>query len=148
MLLSDLGRRAGQPLVEGQEHCQRYTPLDQHGPDVERGKRCERGGQVRRVPQYEETLPNGRTYVIREGFGDRGPADNTREFVVPAGHYFAMGDNRDDSNDSRGWGFVPADNLIGRAEMLFFSTDGTAGWLEPWRWIQATRFGRIFDSVD
>ncbi|MEP4377515.1 MAG: signal peptidase I [Alphaproteobacteria bacterium] len=106
------------------------------------------GGQVRRVPQYEETLPNGRTYIIREGFGDRGPADNSREFVVPAGNYFAMGDNRDDSNDSRGWGFVPAENLIGRAEILFFSTDGTAGWLEPWRWIQATRFNRIFDSVD
>jgi signal peptidase I len=106
------------------------------------------GGQVRRVPQYEETLPNGRTYIIREGFGDRSPSDNTREFVVPAGNYFAMGDNRDDSNDSRGWGFVPADNLIGRAEILFFSTDGTAGWLEPWRWIQATRFNRIFDSVD
>lgn len=105
-------------------------------------------GQVRRVPQYEETLPNGRTYVIREGFGDRGPADNTREFVVPSGNYFAMGDNRDDSNDSRGWGFVPADNLIGRAEILFYSTDGTAGWLQPWRWIQATRFKRIFDSVD
>jgi signal peptidase I len=105
-------------------------------------------GQVRRVPQYEETLPNGRTYVIREGFGDRGPADNTREFVVPPGNYFAMGDNRDDSNDSRGWGFVPADNLIGRAEILFYSTDGTAGWLQPWRWIQATRFNRIFDSVD
>ncbi|MEK9831599.1 MAG: signal peptidase I [Alphaproteobacteria bacterium] len=105
-------------------------------------------GQVRRVPQYEETLPNGRTYVIREGFGDRGPADNTREFVVPSGNYFAMGDNRDDSNDSRGWGFVPADNLIGRAEILFYSTDGTAGWLQPWRWIQATRFNRIFDSVD
>ena len=105
-------------------------------------------GQVRRVPQYEETLPNGRTYVIREGFGDRGPADNTREFVVPSGNYFAMGDNRDDSNDSRGWGFVPADNLIGRAEILFYSTDGTAGWLQPWRWIQAPRFNRIFDSVD
>ena len=105
-------------------------------------------GQVRRVPQYEETLPNGRTYVIREGFGDRGPAENTREFVVPSGNYFAMGDNRDDSNDSRGWGFVPADNLIGRAEILFYSTDGTAGWLQPWRWIQATRFNRIFDSVD
>jgi signal peptidase I len=108
----------------------------------------DRGGQVSRVPQYEETLPNGRTYIIREGFGDRGPSDNTREFVVPSGNYFAMGDNRDDSNDSRGWGFVPADNLIGRAEILFFSTDGTASWLEPWRWIQATRFNRIFDSVD
>ena len=105
-------------------------------------------GLVRRVPQYEETLPNGRTYIIREGFGDRGPADNTREFVVPPNSYFAMGDNRDDSNDSRGWGFVPSENLIGRAEILFYSTDGTAGWLKLWRWFQATRFNRIFDSVD
>jgi signal peptidase I len=105
-------------------------------------------GNVRRVPQYEETLPNGRTYVIREGQGDRGPADNTREYVVPPDHYFAMGDNRDDSNDSRGWGLVPRQNLIGKAEIIFFSTDGTAGWLEPWRWIQATRFNRILDSID
>lgn len=105
-------------------------------------------GNVRRVPQFEESLPNGRTYVIREGQSDRGPADNTREFVVPPGNYFAMGDNRDDSNDSRSWGFVPRQNLIGRAEIIFFSTDGSAGWLEPWGWIQATRFNRILDSID
>ncbi|HCP00502.1 MAG: signal peptidase I [Alphaproteobacteria bacterium] len=105
-------------------------------------------GQVRRVPQYEETLPNGRTYIVREVFGDRGPTDNTREFLVPPNSYFAMGDNRDSSNDSRSWGAVPADNLIGRAEVLFYSTDGTAGWLQPWRWISATRFNRIFDPVD
>jgi signal peptidase I len=105
-------------------------------------------GSVRRVPQFEETLPNGRTYVVREGQSDRGPADNTGEFVVPPGNYFAMGDNRDDSNDSRSWGFVPRENLIGRAEIIFFSTDGSAGWLEPWGWIQATRFNRILDSID
>ena len=105
-------------------------------------------GSVRRVPQFEETLPNGRTYVVREVQSDRGPADNTGEFVVPPGNYFAMGDNRDDSNDSRSWGFVPRENLIGRAEIIFFSTDGSAGWLEPWGWIQATRFNRILDSID
>ena len=105
-------------------------------------------GSVRRVPQYVETLPGGRTYTVREGLGDRGGADNTREFVVPAGHYFAMGDNRDDSNDSRSWGFVPAQNLVGRAEIIFFSTDGTAGWLKPWRWVQAARLNRLFDSLE
>ena len=105
-------------------------------------------GSVRRVAQYEETLPNGKTYTIRESQGDRGPADNTREFVVPPGNYFAVGDNRDDSNDSRSWGFVPFENFVGRAEIIFFSTDGSAGWLQPWKWPEATRFNRIFDSID
>lgn len=105
-------------------------------------------GSVRRVAQYEETLPNGKTYTIRESQGDRGPADNTREFVVPPGNYFAIGDNRDDSNDSRTWGFVPFENFVGRAEMIFFSTDGSAGWLKPWKWPEATRFNRIFDSIN
>ena len=105
-------------------------------------------GRVRRVPQYVETLPNGVSYIVQESLGDRGPVDNTREFVVPPGQYFAMGDNRDDSNDSRNWGFVPAENLIGRAEILFFSTDGSAGWFQPWRWPTATRFSRIFDLVE
>lgn len=105
-------------------------------------------GSVRRVPQYAETLPGERTYTIREGQADRGPADNTREFIVPENHYFAMGDNRDDSNDSRSWGFIPAQNLVGRAELIFYSTDGTAGWLKPWRWVQAARIDRIFDSID
>ncbi len=105
-------------------------------------------GRARRIPQYIETLPNGPTYTVRESLGDTGPVDNTREFVVPQGQYFAMGDNRDDSNDSRNWGFVPAENLVGRAEILFFSTDGTAGWLQPWLWPSATRFSRIFNRVE
>ena len=105
-------------------------------------------GSVRRIPQYEETLPGGRTYTIRESQGDRGPADNTVEFVVPPGNYFAMGDNRDDSNDSRSWGFVPFENFVGRAEIIIFSTNGSAGWFKPWKWLQATRFNRIFDSID
>jgi len=108
----------------------------------------DRRGRTRRIPQYTETLPNGRSYTVRESLGDSGPVDNTREFVVPPGQFFAMGDNRDDSNDSRNWGFVPAENLVGRAEVLFFSTDGTAGWLQPWRWPSATRFTRIFNSVE
>ncbi len=105
-------------------------------------------GRTRRIAQYTETLPNGPSYTVRESLGDNGPVDNTREFIVPEGQYFAMGDNRDDSNDSRSWGFVPAENLVGRAEILFFSTDGRAGWFQPWRWPAATRFSRIFNSVD
>ncbi len=78
------------------------------------------------VPQYRETLPNGKSYLTLDRFTD-GPSDNTDVFLVPAGHYFMMGDNRDNSDDSRGSvGFVPAANLVGKAELRFFSTDGSA----------------------
>lgn len=104
---------------------------------------------VTRYAQYLETLPNGRTHLILE-HSDNSFYDNTDEYTVPDGHVFAMGDNRDDSRDSRDlqWvGFVPMTNLVGRAEILFFSTNGTAEWWEFWRWPAATRFSRIFSSI-
>ncbi len=132
-------------MINGQLHLNgKVVPRKRIEDHVSRDFR----GNVRRVPQFIETLPNGRSYTVRESLSDRGPADNTREFVVPPGNYFAMGDNRDDSNDSRAWAFVPDQNLIGRAEIIFFSTDGTAGWLQPWKWPSATRFNRIFDSIE
>ena len=109
------------------------------------------------VPQFVETLPNGRQHRIIEERGDYGELDNTREYTVPPGHYFMMGDSRDNSTDSRvqkdmspsTWvGFVPAENFVGRAEVLFFSTDGTAGWWRFWRWIPAMRFNRFFQVVE
>lgn len=102
----------------------------------------------RKVPQYIETLPNGREHRILEWQGDNGRSDNTSVFVVPEGHYFAMGDNRDNSADSREIGFIPAENLVGRAEILFFSTDGSAAFWEIWKWPFATRYSRLFDSVE
>jgi len=106
----------------------------------------DRFGNLRRFRQYRETMPNGRSYTTLDT--EESAADNTRIFVVPAGHYFAMGDNRDNSSDSRvansGVGYIPAENLVGRAEVLFFSTDGSARIWEFWRWIQATRFSRLF----
>lgn len=97
--------------------------------------------------QYIETLPNGRSHLIIER-SDSWSNDNTPEFVVPPGHYFGMGDNRDNSDDSRGVvGFIPAENLVGRAEILFFSTDGSAELWEFWKWPQATRWDRLFDSI-
>lgn len=106
-------------------------------------------GGTMRIPQYIETLPNGRQHRILE-ITDNGPFDNTREYVVPAGHYFAMGDNRDNSADSRdpsAVGFVPAENLVGRAEFLFFSTDGSAALWQVWRWPLAIRWSRLFSGV-
>jgi len=111
-------------------------------------------GRVRGIPQYIETLPNGRTHRILE-MSDEGPLDDTPAFKVPPGHFFAMGDNRDNSLDSRvpnrsglgGVGFVPLENLVGRAEVMFFSTDGTAAWWEIWGWLPAMRFNRFFQPV-
>jgi signal peptidase I len=103
-------------------------------------------GIAQRTPQYRETLPNGRTYLTL----DAGVSefDNTAVFVVPAGHYFMMGDNRDDSDDSRGnVGYVPFDNLVGRAELRFFSIDDSAIWYEPWTWPGAIRFSRMFTLI-
>ncbi|MEQ9350047.1 MAG: signal peptidase I [Alphaproteobacteria bacterium] len=109
-----------------------------------------RGGISRSVPQYIETLPNGRSHPILESRGDDGFYDNTQEYVVPPAHYFAMGDNRDNSDDSRNLsavGFIPADNLVGRAEILFFSSDGSARLWQVWRWPVAIRFSLLFDAI-
>jgi len=106
-------------------------------------------GSTRRVTRYIETLPGGRRHFINEEQGDNGPSDNTSVYTVPAGHYFAMGDNRDNSSDSRYLdrvGFIPRQNLIGRAEIKFFSVDG-AGW-KFWQWPQQARFNRFFDGIE
>jgi len=105
-------------------------------------------GSVLRLAQYRETLPGGKEHLVLEE-GDRQRFDNTREFTVPGGHFFMMGDNRDHSVDSRSEvGFVPAENLVGRAEFLFFSTDGSAAIWEVWRWPFATRFSRFFNGIE
>jgi signal peptidase I len=107
-------------------------------------------GRINRLAQFMETLPNGRVHRIIEQT-DRGQLDNTRVYTVPRGHYFAMGDNRDNSLDSRvmsGVGFVPFENLVGRAEILFFSTNGSASLWEVWRWPGAMRFYRFFQSIE
>ena len=80
---------------------------------------------------------------------DSGVLDNTRTFTVPDGHYFMMGDNRDNSNDSRtsSVGLVPFENFIGKAQFLFFSHNGTARLWEIWKWPFAIRYSRIGGGI-
>jgi signal peptidase I len=103
--------------------------------------------QICRYPRFRETLPGGRSYEVidQAELPDR---DDTGLYTIPAGHIFVMGDNRDDSGDSRfpapnGMGYVPLENVEGKAVVNFFSTDGDAEWLKPWTWVSAARWSRI-----
>lgn len=99
--------------------------------------------------EYKETLPNGVTHdILKER--DDGWVNNTPVYVVPPDHLFAMGDNRDNSADSRfmdGVGFVPVENLVGRAEILFFSFDAEYPWWEVWMWPFEVRWNRILKPI-
>lgn len=106
------------------------------------------GAQFCRYPQYRETLPNGRSYNVLDLID--GPRDTTAPVIVPEGHMFMMGDNRDNSMDSRfpaeenkGVGMVSQEFLVGKAMVSIFSTDGSANWLLPWTWFTAARWDRI-----
>ena len=100
------------------------------------------------VDVYRETLPNGVSYDTLD-LTPNSITDNTREFVVPPGNYFMMGDNRDNSSDSRlSVGYVPAENLVGRANIVFFSIAGKASPLEIWKWPSLVRLSRMFHFVN
>ncbi len=100
------------------------------------------------VPVFRETLDTGISYdTLDQSPNSRG--DNTREFIVPAGHYFMMGDNRDNSADSRfDVGFVPAENLVGRASVIFFSLGNDTAFREIWKWPSNMRWDRLFKGVE
>lgn len=106
-------------------------------------------GQSVKVTVYKETLPNGVVHTIYEE-GDDMALDNTEKFTVPDGHYFMMGDNRDNSRDSRVQdlvGYVPFDHLVGRAEIIFFSTNGSANIVQFWKWPWSIRYDRLLTRI-
>ena len=133
----------------------KFGRLHINGKSLKRRKvqdysKIDSNGRYHRITRYLETLPNGKEHAILE-VSDQGPLDNTGVYIVPEGHYFAMGDNRDNSQDSRVLpqvGFIPKENLVGRAEILFFSTNNKARWWEIWKWFGAMRVERFFQGIN
>ena len=105
-------------------------------------------GDEKILTEYSETFLNNNSHKILES-SDSDPFDNTIEFKVPEKHFFFMGDNRDNSRDSRSSdvGFVPQINLIGKAQILFFSHNSKASFYEFWKWPNSIRFSRIFQAI-
>lgn len=111
-------------------------------------------GKKETYERYEETMPNGRSYeILDRGYTRNRIAEDTDVFTVPQGHYFAMGDHRDNSQDSRwpsatGVGFVPAENIIGEARWIVASFDNKASFIEFWNWFPKERRERFFSSIN
>lgn len=131
--------RAGQVFINGKpvprEHLPPVTVETEFGFE-------------RSIERYQETFSNGRSFTTYD-YGPDGEVDNTGAYVVPEGHFFFMGDNRDNSLDSRvpaevGVGFVPAENLVGKAQIILFSWDRGATLFKPWTWFTEARPGRFF----
>lgn len=113
--------------------------------------RLEREGADDPAQIYRETLPDGRSYEI-EKMTDQGFANNTPDYAVPPGALFTLGDNRDNSLDSRfmaghGPGFVPIENVIGKAAFIYFSVEGDHAWWQFDKWPHDIRWSRVLSTI-
>ena len=141
----------GEP-VPRQRVADYLVPVSPNSPCRPAGATRQIGGEdgppACAYPRFRETLPGGRSFEVLDQVDD-GAGDEMEPVIVPEGHVFVMGDNRDDSLDSRfpigegGVGFLPVDHLLGRAAIAFWSTDGSAEWLKPWTWFSAARWNRM-----
>jgi signal peptidase I len=136
------------PVTQGMRNAAELegTPFPCWKPQYE--EPAKNGGSQCRYPQFRETLPEGKS-ILTLDIEPYQRGDDTDPIMVPEGQLLLMGDNRDRSADSRYpadgvWiGLVPVDNLIGRAQWIVFSTDGSSRWLLPWTWFSAARWERI-----
>jgi len=147
--------RAGQVILNGkpipkQRIADFVVPITpNYGPDKcgAQFQDVAEGKPICRYPRFRETLPEGRSYEVLDQENIPG-TDDTDVYAVPAGNIFLMGDNRDESADSRfappgGMGYIPMERVQGKAVVTFFSTDGSAEWILPWTWFSAARWSRI-----
>ncbi|MEX0853897.1 MAG: signal peptidase I [Bauldia sp.] len=133
-------------MIDGVLHINgvavKHEKVDDYVPPETRGNTIH-------IARYRETLPNGVSYFTLD-LDPNGLSDDTQVFEVPPDHYFMMGDNRDNSTDSRvpvtsgGVGFVPFQNFVGRAEIIFFSVDEGESTLAFWKWPWTVRWDRLF----
>ena len=151
--------RDGVLFIDGKEVTKERLPdfTIEQSPNTQchhyaRTSRKSDGSSVCNYTRFRETLPNGATYDVLD-FGPTGP-DNFGPVIVPEGSMFVMGDNRDNSQDSRfdampggGVGIVPQELLVGRASFIMWSTDGSANWLLPWTWFTALRPERLGNGL-
>jgi signal peptidase I len=104
-------------------------------------------GATRRIKRFRERLPDGRSYITLDSV-DNGALDTTRPVTVPSGHVFVMGDNRDESRDSREIvGFVPVENLVGRVRIVVVSMAPEGSWAKPWEWRRTLRGDRFWRPI-
>ncbi|HEY6028698.1 MAG TPA: signal peptidase I [Pseudolabrys sp.] len=132
-------------VIDGQVFINGIGVKRERAPDF---IETEEGTREAPIKRWKETLPNGKTFYTLD-LVDNGFADNTQVYTVPPGEYFMMGDNRDNSTDSRfsQVGFVPFENIVGKAQLIFFSVyDGERAW-EFWRWPFSVRWTRLFTIV-
>ena len=136
------------PQNDSQDYIKRVIGLPGDEVQMRQGELYINRKKVRRTQkslyEWREYLPSGKAHLLLDQI-PYSQSDDTRAFIVPEHHIFVMGDNRDNSSDSRFIGSIPMNNLIGRAEMIYFSIDDIDNYSQFWKWIRFERLGLIIE---